>query len=456
MKKKTHLKSMFLLSGIFCILLCSHVQAQVTIGSLINPNQGALLDLKEKEGQENNTTATKGLLLPRVNLTDMNKLYPMLPAGYNQFKRDKHIAMIVYNTNYCPDNKDIYDPTGLRIWDGNRWQPIKQQPVVLTVMPNETSGTGNTWGRKVVYHGAKPVDGDNPALGNVYEEFYSADFGPAGRWMITNLTAWKYDGINHSQDPGGDATGGDGTPRTLEGPDNNPGHLPNAAYWCYPGSASEGTTQYDKNPQRGLLYTWDAATAGKGGDDGQKNIYNTSGGTSPNDEGHSPEGTSPGKQQRIQGICPQGWHLPSDYEWNLLEKEIYEHPGRYSRYTDNSLFPNAGEWDTAWNTAQSWRPTEEAADAHGQAMKNCCDAPEGQFDPDRKSTSIAEGGFNGLLAGSDGNNDPLGYYAYFWTGSSAGNGDAAYTRQLYHNKAGMERASSNYRHHMFSIRCVKD
>lgn len=55
-----------------------HANAQVVIGTNQVPLNGMLLQLKETENwyiEPDN--ATKGLLLPRVKLTDPDKLYPM-------------------------------------------------------------------------------------------------------------------------------------------------------------------------------------------------------------------------------------------------------------------------------------------------------------------------------------------------------------------------------------------
>jgi hypothetical protein len=40
-----------------------------------------------------NTTATKGLLLPRVELSDLNKLYPMFQSGYDATEDTRHISL---------------------------------------------------------------------------------------------------------------------------------------------------------------------------------------------------------------------------------------------------------------------------------------------------------------------------------------------------------------------------
>jgi hypothetical protein len=71
--------------------------------------------------------------------------------------------------------------------------------VAKTATPAQTAAGDLNWDMgvtqadKVVRHEAKLVDPTDPSKGNIYEEFYSADFGPAGRWMTTNLTAWTYD-----------------------------------------------------------------------------------------------------------------------------------------------------------------------------------------------------------------------------------------------------------------------
>lgn len=96
----------------FCILLFMQVssmaQAQVTIGSDIAPIEGVLLDLKENDSDKDNSQ--RGIALPRVKLTDVDRLYPMLPEGYDKNEKDKlYEGLVVYNTN--PDfdmGKGIY------------------------------------------------------------------------------------------------------------------------------------------------------------------------------------------------------------------------------------------------------------------------------------------------------------------------------------------------------------
>lgn len=57
---------------LFTIIFSAELHSQVTIGSSLKPNEGALLDLKENDNIESNST--RGLHLPIVELHDINKL----------------------------------------------------------------------------------------------------------------------------------------------------------------------------------------------------------------------------------------------------------------------------------------------------------------------------------------------------------------------------------------------
>jgi hypothetical protein len=179
----------------------------------------------------------------------------MFTGSYNTAEDVKHTGLTVYNVNQCPTGRTIYDETGPQVWSGSRWKFLRPKPEVVDATPAQTSAATNTWGMAVVRHAAKA---------GVYEEFYSAWFGDAGRWMTTNLAATAYDGVTHLQS------------RTLTGPNANSGNAYNTAYWCYPNGGAGGTTptDYTNNPHLGLLYTWDAATAGKGGTNGIGNTTN--------------------------------------------------------------------------------------------------------------------------------------------------------------------------------------
>ncbi|NDW10642.1 hypothetical protein [Dysgonomonas sp. 520] len=102
--------------------ITQEMHAQVTIGSGIDARKGALLDLKENENMDSNTN--KGMMLPRVNLTLIDELYPMFESNdmnYTVYERSIHTGLIVYNlTNdplkgLCP---------GPYVWNGKEWERL--------------------------------------------------------------------------------------------------------------------------------------------------------------------------------------------------------------------------------------------------------------------------------------------------------------------------------------------
>ena len=55
-----------------------YATSQVTIGMIDQPLDGTLLDLKESNTSNGGANSQKGLMLPRVSLTDVNSLSPIL------------------------------------------------------------------------------------------------------------------------------------------------------------------------------------------------------------------------------------------------------------------------------------------------------------------------------------------------------------------------------------------
>jgi uncharacterized protein (TIGR02145 family) len=470
-------------------IMCCAAYGQVTIGTDEEPIDGTLLQLKNIQAVSGgNVNATKGMNLPRVKLVNLKPVAATgansLPASIGSPQSESwdlatHTGLVVYNIYRCPAGRTIYNETGPQVWDGSRWQ-LFNKPALTAASPVETSGA-DIWGKGVVHHAAKPNPdyvSETATPGepeNIYEDFYSADFGTAGRWMTTNLAAWKYDGIMHSQSDGNSANGETG--RTLTGP-NVSGTVTsyNTAYWYYPGGGTSSTA-YNINPFLGLLYTWDAATAGKGGDTGRRNIYNlTSGNTAANNEsareydpaqldgtqtGFPGNGTS-GYQWRIQGICPQGWHLPSDYEWYLLEKEIIRNTSDYSTVADI----NAGETNNRNETSDQIQipaagvdgTTGGRVDGLGTAMKDVCGV--NAVIPNGQSNQVANSGFSVLLVGSAINGSMYGFgtTVNLCTSSDYNQNDYVWNRSLHTDNTVAPFAVKTYssRRFYYSVRCVKD
>jgi uncharacterized protein (TIGR02145 family) len=134
-----------------------------------------------------------------------------------------------------------------------------------------------------------------------------------------------------------------------------------------------------------------------------------------------------------RGLCPTGWHVPTDSEWNVLVK-----------YLD----PNA---DTACvHCVQSG--------IAGGMMKSTATQPTtgGWLPPNTGATNSS--GFTGLPGGyrdsSDGGFYVLGNFGFWWSSSDAGSGNAWF-RKLYYTNAYAYR--TNYFHRIgFSVRCARD
>ncbi|MDR1730085.1 MAG: hypothetical protein LBR52_05430 [Prevotellaceae bacterium] len=100
--KKRIIKTMIIS---FFVFACP-ANAQVTIGSDVEPNPDALLDLKEGVA-ENADESNRGLLLPRVKLTSTDVPDPL---------QNDVEGMFVYNTN---TENDV--TPGIYYNDGNKW-----------------------------------------------------------------------------------------------------------------------------------------------------------------------------------------------------------------------------------------------------------------------------------------------------------------------------------------------
>jgi hypothetical protein len=270
--------------------------------------------------------------------------------------------------------------------------------------------------------------------------FISSEFGStAGRWMITNLAARSY--------ATGSRTGTDATVITPLPASPNAANDYVNPQWIYPHpSPSNGTisTIYDNNPRIGLLYNWAAATNKKAFtiDEGENAL-------TPNVD---PQAAT------IQGICPNGWHLPSDREWTYLEQEISSNTSRYSG------LPDAGPTITVGGPPDIdiLRGT-----THGQAMKDPCPAPNQTTFVSNGSSNVmspaVSGGFNAILAGEayGGSANSYGRNGTWWSASSYSS-TRAWSRRVFSSNSQVARNAiiDNYPSNgvavLISVRCKKD
>ena len=170
--------------------------------------------------------------------------------------------------------------------------------------------------------------------------------------------------------------------------------------WCYDNEAKNCDIA-------GRLYTWAAAI---------DSVKLANDADNPQDCGYGKtcEVASAGSATLIQGICPSGWHLPSNEEWSAL-------------FTAVGGQLNAGK---VLKSQTGWYSNGNGTDAFG---------------------------FSALPAGDryySGGFDYDGYHAYFWSATEDNSG-YAYSMFLYYYSelAYLGDGSKNYG---FSVRCLKD
>jgi len=195
--------------------------------------------------------------------------------------------------------------------------------------------------------------------------------------------------------------------RAVKYPDNsNVTHLQNNSDWGTQTIYNEAYCYYDNSSANrdiyGALYTWAAAMKGVGSSTA------------------SPSG--------VQGICPEGWHMPSDEEWKELEMFL------------------------GMSRSEADRDGDRGTDEGGKLKET------GTIHWVVNSGATNITGFTALPGGwrqnGTGQFGDLGFYSYYWTATQSSTTDA-WTRKLHGNLSKTGRFSQP-KQAGFSVRCVKD
>jgi uncharacterized protein (TIGR02145 family) len=349
-----------------------------------------------------NSDVKGGLLLSNVALPNVSAIpesFPGVTSGnYNTLEvKNNFMGAIVYHTG----ENNI--PAGVYVWNGELWVPFGGNPILYD------------------------------AQGNDYTIGY---FGDAGIWMTQNLRTTNYTYV-------------DGTLTLLVKKSTTSGSDIEPRY-TYPGTgdATARETALIANPEQlkayGLLYNWAAAS-------GRTN--------NPQNNDADGLGATPGTTH-YRGVCPEGWHLPSDNEWGKLEKEIATNPLKYS--SEATAYLTELDYGNIYTVMSNYRPgvIDGQLDTYwGRQMKSNTDKEENKVNnnnPNGTSKSREEGGFDALLVGYVDNSGTAlshGSYADFWSSSSYDS--RGVYRRLHRDYTGVFRYS-NMRYFLFSVRCKKD
>ncbi len=191
------------------------------------------------------------------------------------------------------------------------------------------------------------------------------------------------------------------------------------AFWYDNDSATYAPMNY------GLLYNWNAAV----------DTFNTAyGETSVNTLESNAVSVSFTGHRR--GICPAGWHLPSDADWNTMEATV-----------------SGSDWQTSYETIRGWRGSHAGKLAGGDEwLSSTTSGTPGDYSNALRNVS----GFSAVPAGNCGDSSfgDAGSYAYFWS-STEYSSTNSYRRYMYYKNVGVNRYYRR-KDFGFSVRCLRD
>ena len=171
-----------------------------------------------------------------------------------------------------------------------------------------------------------------------------------------------------------------------------------------PGSGQSNEENMDNVSRYGYLYNWPAVMHGA------------------SSSSSNPSG--------VQGICPNGWHVPSDAEWTQLTNYV----GSQTQYQCNNSSSNIAK---ALASTTGWNSSSNTCAVGNNPISNNATG----------FSALPAGGYYGGYGGFGGS-------AFFWSAAEYNDG-YAYGRGLYYNYAGVNRYNDD-KNYGFSVRCVRD
>jgi uncharacterized protein (TIGR02145 family) len=169
---------------------------------------------------------------------------------------------------------------------------------------------------------------------------------------------------------------------------------------AYPNNDTNNVSSY------GLLYKWDIM------------MYN--------------EASSTANPSGIQGICPMGWHVPSDAEWTQLTNYVSSIP-EYKCNNSNRIAKALGS-QIGWNSNNG----------------ECTLGDQSVFVNNMTGFSaVPAGDYNNYSFSGFGN------YSYFWSSTAGSDYNAALRFYLRHNNANIY-LNNSFKVYSYSVRCLCD
>ncbi len=211
---------------------------------------------------------------------------------------------------------------------------------------------------------------------------------------------------------------------------NYGGSTSDSTSWCYDNEASNCDTY-------GRFYTWAAAVDSVA-------IYKKYGEECGYFKSCERFSASALATTPVQGVCPAGWHLPSNAEWSTL----YANVGGTS---------NAGQKLKAntslWNSVSREGVTEEEI-CMAESILSVFSVPESKA-AELKYSNIDEFGFSVLPAGQ-GDLGNVSYEAYFWSSTEYECVDDFVWVQFFEDYYDGVDQGNYEKFYKLSVRCVKD